>query len=99
MTLKRGKMRRQYIRSLIFALFFGIATISTALHELSPHHHADNCPVCVADEHSLSADIVTAPAEEATLLFHDLYTFTSSHKQVGAFTTLQARAPPLFFYI
>jgi hypothetical protein len=91
-------MRKQYVKSLIFTLLFGIATIATALHELSPHHHADNCPVCVVDEHSLSADIVSAAEEEATLLFNDHYPFTTRHKQVKLLTTLNARAPPSIFY-
>ncbi len=90
-------MTKQHIRSLLFTLFFVIATVTTALHELSPHHHSDNCPVCIADEHALSGDIVTAPTEEATLLFFDLYSFVSTSKQADAAITLQARAPPALF--
>ena len=85
------------IRSLLFMLLFVIATVSTALHELSSHHHSDSCPVCVVDEHSLSADIVDDVTEERTLLISEQYTSTTTHIQVKLSTILSARAPPLLF--
>ncbi len=87
-------MRKQYLKSLLLTFFFAIATVSTALHELSPHHHADNCPVCVADEHSLSADIIASATEEETLLFCDQYSFTAQQRPQKLSTDLNARAPP-----
>ena len=90
-------MTKQYIRPLLFTLLFAVATISLALHELSPHHHADNCPVCVVDEHSLSADIISDTTEEKLVLFYAHYSFTGNQKWVELLTTLNARAPPLPF--
>ncbi len=90
-------MRKQYLKSLLLTFFFAIATVSTALHELSPHHHADNCPVCVADEHSLSADIVSDVTEDERLFFYEEYSFAATHKQPKLLTTLNARAPPPLF--
>ena len=90
-------MTKQYIRSLLFTLLFAVATIFLALHELSPHHHADNCPICVVDEHSLSADITSDKTEEKLVLFYVHYTFTVNQKRVERLTTLNARAPPLPF--
>ncbi len=90
-------MIKQYLRSSLFALFFVVATVSTALHELSPHHHSDNCPVCVVDEHSLSADVVSDAAEDEITLFYAQYIFTVNCKQAVPLTTLNARAPPSLF--
>ena len=90
-------MTKQYIRSLLFTFLFAAATISLALHELSPHHHADNCPVCVVDEHSLSADIISDVTEEKLVLFYAHYSFAVNQKRVELLTTLNARAPPLLF--
>ncbi len=90
-------MTKQYIRSLLFTFLFAFATISLALHELSPHHHADNCPVCVVDEHSLSADIISDVTEEKLVLFYVHYAFAVNQKRVELLTTLNARAPPLPF--
>jgi hypothetical protein len=90
-------MTKQHIRSLLFTFLFAAATISLALHELSPHHHADNCPVCVVDEHSLSADIISDVTEEKLVLFYAHYSFAVNQKRVELLTTLNARAPPLLF--
>jgi len=96
--MKRAEMiRGKSIRSLLFTLLFVIATVSTALHELSPHHHSDSCPVCVVDEHSLSADIVGDVTEERTLLVSEQYTSNTTYIQVKPSTILNARAPPILF--
>ena len=87
-------MIKQYLRSSLFALFFVVATVSTALHELSPHHHSDNCPVCVVDEHSLSADVVSDATEDETLLFCDQHSFAAQQRPQKLSTDLNARAPP-----
>ena len=90
-------MRKQSIKSLLFTLPFGIATVTTALHELSPHHHADNCPVCVVDEHSLSVDIIGDTTEEKIVLFDDQHIFTTQDTALTLSTYLRARAPPSIF--
>ena len=96
--MKRAEMiKGKYIRSLLFTLLFVIATVSTALHELSPHHHSDSCSVCMVDEHSLSADIVSDVTEESVLLISEQYTSNTTHIQVKSTITLSARAPPILF--
>ena len=83
------------IQSLLFTILFVVATVSTALHELSPHHHSDSCSVCVVDEHSLSADIVGDVTEERTLFVYEQYPSNTTRIQVKLSTILSARAPPL----
>ena len=89
--------RRQSSKSLLFTLIFGIATVTTALHELSPHHHADNCPVCVVDEHALSADIIDDITEDQIVLFSDQHVFKTQDTALKVSTNLHARAPPALF--
>lgn len=89
-------MMKRHIRPIIFTLFFVVATISTALHELSPHHHSDTCPICIVDEHTLSADIVTAVIETLPFAFSDRFVFYQGVKRAEQCTSLKARAPPFF---
>jgi hypothetical protein len=85
---------RKNLRSLLFLSFFIVATVSTALHELSPSHQADSCPICVVDEHTLSADIVCKITTELYIPFYTLFIFDESLQDERFDKDLNARAPP-----
>ncbi|MBU1995231.1 hypothetical protein KKC15_11050 [bacterium] len=80
----------------LLSLLFIIATTFTALHELKhiEHHDSSTCQVCIVDNHSVSADVVSN--------FKDIVLF--SFEQISAqilvsnfsvkYHTNQSRAPP-----
>ena len=88
---------RKNLRSLLFLLFFIVATVSTALHELSPSHEADNCPICIVDEHMLSADIADGTATDPYTPFYTLFIFDENRQNTRFDKALNARAPPKLF--
>jgi hypothetical protein len=87
------KMTRRFY----FLLLFIAATLTTALHEFSPLHEAEEtCPVCIVDQHSVSSCVVTAvPAvrpvlQEAPFVLRKTpYAF--SHRRLQS-----SRDPPFF---
>ena len=85
------------LRSLLFLSFFIVATVSTALHELSPSHQADTCPICVVDEHTLSADLANKAATDLYAPFYTLFIFDDNCQNRRFDKALHARAPPKLF--
>ncbi|WP_345976264.1 hypothetical protein [Sulfurimonas sp. HSL3-7] len=88
---------RQKFRSLFFVCFFVVAMLSTALHELVPSHEADTCPICVVDEHTLSADVISRIVEDLYTPFYTLFIFDESCQNTRFDKALNARAPPKLF--
>ncbi len=85
------------LRSLLFLSFFIVVTVSTALHELSPSHQADSCPICVVDEHTLSADIVSDDSIRQNTLSCDCFSPPKRWVIAEPISISQARAPPHLF--
>lgn len=90
-------MLKRSVKSLLLVFVFIIATVSMALHELSPHHHSETCDICIVDEHSLSSDIIEDVPKEAFVSFCEQYHFAADVKRADRFTSLNARAPPHSF--
>lgn len=59
-------MKQLVRRRILIIIFFIIATTASALHELThiENHDSSSCQICVVDEHSVSADIVTDVASD-----------------------------------
>lgn len=85
------------LRSLLFLFFFIVATVSTALHELSPSHQAENCPICIVDEQTLSADIVSDDSIGQNTLSCDCFSPPKRWVRAEPISISQARAPPHLF--
>lgn len=80
----------------LVALFFIIATLTTSLHEMLPHHDSGECQVCTLVQH----DNAVAPDESIKLVQPSSY-FEAIPSPAAAVTPsptsiLKARAPPLF---
>ena len=82
--------------NLFISIFFIIATTFTALHEIKhlQNHNGSSCQICIADDHSISADIIDE--------FKEIYFF--SFDEISSPTTVcifdnkkhyhKTRAPP-----
>lgn len=87
-------MKKKPINVLIVTFFFVLSTITTALHELAPHHHSVNCPVCLVDNHVLSGDVINDIADNIAIPIYDDYIFSASQRKEVFLTTFHSRAPP-----
>lgn len=89
-------MKKKPINVLIVTFFFVLSTITTALHELAPHHHSVNCPVCLVDNHVFAGDVVKDVVDTIELEIYDDYIFSASQRKEVFLTTFHSRAPPSF---
>jgi len=87
-------MRKE--KKLLLIALFMIASFVTALHELSPHHHAQSCQVCMVDDHTLSFDIITSDQEPPLLVAYEITQFSHSLFFRSTQSTYSSRAPPYF---
>jgi hypothetical protein len=85
-------MRKE--KKLLLIVLFMVASFVTALHELSPHHHAQSCQVCMVDDHTLSFDVITTPQERDLLISYDVAPFTCKLFVSPRHATYSSRAPP-----
>jgi len=80
----------------LFALFFIIATLTTSLHELLPHHDSGECQVCTLVQH----DNAVVPDECVKLVqptdYFEAIPVAATAISPSHASTLKARAPPLF---
>ncbi len=84
------------LRVLISILFI-IATTFTALHEIehvTGEHDSSSCPICIVDDHTVSADIVTDLTDTPIFSFDNIssvnqYSYTHTKK-----STNHSNAPP-----
>ncbi len=87
-------MRKE--KKLLLIALFMIASFVTALHELSPHHHAQSCQVCMVDDHTLSFDVVTTAQERDLVISYKIAPFISDLFLAPTQPTYSSRAPPYF---
>ena len=83
------------LQSLI-AILFIISTITTSLHELSPHHSSSDCQVCtmVQNDHGLSPELQT-PYNIEHIRFETPQELTDQYR-FSLYNTFKSRAPPSF---
>ena len=81
----------------LISIFFIIATTFTALHEIehaTGEHDSSTCQICIVDDHTTSADILTQFTNITIFSFDDItssnqYSYTHSKK-----STNHSNAPP-----
>ena len=81
----------------LISIFFIIATTFIALHEVghvTGEHESASCPICMIDDHTVSADILTDFTDITlfsfeTILSSNQYSYTHTQK-----TANHANAPP-----
>lgn len=82
--------------NLFISIFFIIASTFTALHEIKhlQNHNSSSCPICIVDDHSISADIIDEFKEIYIFNFDEISSLTSICIIDNKKYYHQTRAPP-----
>ncbi len=66
-------MKQIMKRRILIIIFFIIATTASALHELKhvENHDSSLCQICIVDDHSVSADIISDTPDESYSSFYN----------------------------
>lgn len=90
-------MKQIMKRRILIIIFFIIATTASALHELKhiENHDSSSCQICLADKHSVGADIISYTPAESYFSYCDIVLNNQRSNPHAKKVANHSNAPPL----